>query len=63
MNLIHKNCGGEVREDLKTKPYYYDSNNPDKDVTGNPDYMIPAYRCTKCHKEILGDSELEDYEL
>lgn len=48
MKLQHKNCGGEVIEST-TIPSY-----------SSEEYgIVPAYECTKCLHEILGDAQIE----
>lgn len=44
--MIHKGCGGTIREDY-TKTYEYE---------GVP---VPAYFCTKCGVEVTGDAMIE----
>ena len=56
--MLHRNCGGEIKEDYSLPPYY-NPNNPDEDVEGNLIYAIPAIVCMKCGIEILGDASIE----
>ena len=50
--LVHRGCGGEVKPNWGR---LYCCMNED----GTPRSMEPAQRCTRCKKEILGDSELD----
>lgn len=53
--MIHRGCGGVVRR--YGIPVYLtrtDPNDPDK-VTGHEELM----GCIKCHKEIIGDCDIE----
>jgi len=58
MRMLHRGCGGVIKEDRTLPPYYYDPNNPDNDVRGNPNFAIPAYWCAKCGTEIIGDAQI-----
>ena len=44
--MIHKGCGGSVKEDPAKPPYEYEGS------------VVPAYSCKQCGKEILGDAEV-----
>jgi hypothetical protein len=52
--LMHRNCGGEVREATDGRGYRFDGENAR--IFGP---FVPAYICTKCDKEILGDAEVK----
>ena len=56
--MLHRGCDGVIREDPTLPPYYYDPNNSDNDVSGDPNFAIPAYTCSKCGTEITGDSQI-----
>jgi hypothetical protein len=48
MKLTHKNCGGSIQES-KIIPAY-----------NSEEYgIVPAYECSKCKIEILGDVQIE----
>jgi hypothetical protein len=44
--MIHKDCGGEIKEEWSWTYEYEDE-------------TIPAYVCKKCCKEIISDIEVE----
>lgn len=49
--MIHRDCGGEIILD-ESKTYDYELDN-------GVMTEVPAWRCRKCGKEILGDAEIE----
>lgn len=52
IRLVHKHCGGSVKEDWDD-PYRFEGD--DADAFGK---TVPRYVCDKCGKEILGDAEI-----
>lgn len=48
MKMSHKSCGGIVEESKTIPPY-------NSEECGT----VPAYECTKCKQEILGDGQIE----
>lgn len=47
MKMVHKNCGGVVTESKSFAAY-------DSEEYG----IVPAYECTTCSIEILGDAQI-----
>lgn len=48
MILVHKNCGGVVKESKNLPPY-------ESEEYG----IVPAYECQECGQEILGDIQIQ----
>lgn len=48
MKMVHKECGGEIRESEIIPPYVSEEHG-----------TVPAYECSKCSDEIQGEVQIE----